>query len=132
MKKVFLVTMAILSTFAFVVANNNVANKNEKEKIIQQETTRGGTYTSITINSSSITVPYTITVPAPPLGTIINIGGPCNENMTNWTVQNGLLSITYTEPHDILCLQDPDTYYIETPAIYEGNVIAYKIEIIAR
>lgn len=131
MKKLFFLATMALFTFVFVIANNVITNSPESVKEVQ-ETGDVSTYATIAIDGSSITLPYTITVPAPPLGTIVNVAGPCNENMTNWSVQNGELRITYTEAHDILCLQDPDCYYIETPTIYNGSIIKYKIKIIAR
>ena len=130
MKKFFILFVTCISAFTFAMASNDTAKKTENPKEVKQVDERIF-YTSKTINPKTVTVPYTITVPAPPLGTIINIGGPCNENMTNWSVQNGQLSITYTSPHDILCLQDPDIYYIETPTIYEGKIMKYIITIYA-
>lgn len=129
-KALFFVTMALFA-FVFVVANNVMTNSSESVKEVQ-ETGDVITYWTMDIDGSSITLPYTIAVPAPPLGTIVNVAGPCNENMTNWSVQNGELRITYTSAHDILCLQDPDTCYIETPTIYNGNMMKYKIRIIAK
>lgn len=129
MKKFSIFITVILSAFVFVIANNRPINESQvKTEQTQEEVI---IYTSISIDGSEITLPYTITVPAPPLGTILNIGGPCNENMTNWNVQNGNLSITYDTPLDIMCLQDPDIYYIETPTLYDGIVKKYKIKVVA-
>ena len=129
MKKFFILFVACISAITSAMASNDIAKKTENPKEVKQD--ERIFYTSKTINSKTVTVPYTITVPAPPLGTIVNIGGPCNENMTNWSIQNGQLSITYTSPHDILCLQDSDIYYIEAPTIYEGKIMKYIITIYA-
>ena len=131
MKKLFILIVACISAFTFVLAGNYVIKSAENEvEVAQNEPII--TYETIYINSSSITVPYTITVPAPPLGTIINVAGPCNENMTDWSVHNGNLSINYTTPCDIYCLKDPGEHFIETPTMYEGTLKKYKIKIIVQ
>lgn len=126
MKKILILISIFLSVFIIISANN----ENKNAEMIKAQTDYID-YATITIDGSSITLPYTITLPAPN-GTILNVGGPCNENMTNWTVQNGYLKITYTEPYDIMCLQDPHIYFIETPTLYNGIEYRYRYTIIAQ
>ena len=120
MKKLLLLIVAI-STFGFVVANNYNAKKDKKETTKSEQINNDSNkiIDIIRVNSKGITLPFTITVPVP-AGTVKSVSGPCNANMTNWTVNNGNLSITYTRPLDIGCLEDPDIYYIEY-VTYEGH-----------
>ena len=114
MKKRFLLTFIILSVVACIIANT-VNDKNKKENVIVKNETQNGNVIStgiMWVNSNNITIPYTLTLPVPS-GTVRGVSGPCNENMKNWTVNNGNLSITYTNPVDIGCLEDPDTFYVE-------------------
>ena len=77
------------------------------------------------VNSKNITLPYSLTLPVP-MGTVRGVSGPCNENMTNWTASNGEIHIIYTNPMDIGCLEDPDTFYVEYVTT-EGHKYRYTI-----
>ena len=120
--KILLLLIVAMSTFGFVVANNYDAKKDNNKETAKSEQINNDSNRNIDIirvNSQGITLPFTITVPVP-AGTVKSVSGPCNANMTNWTVNNGNLSITYTRPVDIGCLEDPDTYFIEY-VTYEGH-----------
>ena len=119
-----------LFAFVLVTANNNVTNKKEEKETIKETTRTGPIIDTVTlyVNADEITAPYTINLPVP-AGTVRAVSGPCNANLSNWSVDNGVLTINYIRRADIECMQDPWTYYIEYVTV-EGH--KYCATIISR
>ena len=116
---------------AFTFANNNtsaVELKNESTMMSSEDYDYDlGT---VTISSNDVTLPLSITVPAPHYGyEVIGIYGPVQPNCGTWSVSNGNLTITYTKPSEILDLEVPNKYYINV-STYNKMTQDYRIYII--
>ena len=119
-----------LFAFVLVIANNNVTKKSEGKEIVKETTRTGPIIETVTlfVNAAEVIAPYTINVPVPD-GTVRAVSGPCNANLSNWSVDDGVLTINYIRRADIECMQDPWTYYIEYVTV-EGH--KYCATIISR
>ena len=126
MKKILFSVTVALFAFVFVIANNNATKVSNSKEIAQ---TGAIIETDVQyVNANEIAAPYTINVPVP-AGTVKSVSGPCNANLSDWSVSNGTLSIHYTRRADIECMQDPDIYYIEYVTV-EGH--KYRAKFISR
>ena len=66
---------------------------------------------------------------------VIGISGPVRPNITNWTVSDGYLTITYTQEREIVDLRSGGTFYIEVatspiPTIDGNHGYAIELEVI--
>ena len=118
MKKFLFIIAMMLPAFTF--ANNNtsaVELKNESTMMSSEDYDYDlGT---VTISSNDVTLPLSITVPAPHNGyEVIGIYGPVQPNCGTWSVSNGNLTITYT--------RTPEIFELEIPGIYDIIVSTYN------
>lgn len=117
MKKLFIILAMVLPIVTFAHPNIKTSNENLKNEIAGNYDRENGyiIYHEYRISSEEITLPLVVQAPAPPSGTLLSISGPISSNITNWNITNGILTIIYTENNEIMTLEDPGTYYIETP-----------------
>lgn len=109
MKKILLLLIACLP-----LSTINAVNK-EGAKESFSLTDRVNAYTilaDVRLSTDDIVTPLVIQVTAPSEN-IIGISGPCAPNTTNWKVENGYLTITYTKEVEIFEIRKPGIYYIE-------------------
>lgn len=132
MKKLFVLVAMMLPVFAF--AGNNVkADSQSVENTASVEAISGYIiYHRVDVSADEITLPFVVKVPAPS-EPVIGISGPVRPNITNWTVSDGYLTITYTQESEIIDLRSGGTFYIEVatspiPTI-DGNQ-GYAIELV--
>ena len=130
MKKLFVLVAMMLPVFAF--AGNNVkADSQSVENIASVEAKSGYILDQIKLRSDEITLPFVVKVPAP-YEPVIGISGPVRPNITNWTVSDGYLTITYTQEREIVDLRSGGTFYIEvatSPIPTVGDYHGYAIEL---
>lgn len=114
MKKLLFILAMLLPLFAY--ANNDEKSSNfvEDWKIRSNPELGYIIYHEYRVNSSDITLPFVVQVPAPPTGTIVQVNGPTMPNITNWSVSNGILTITYTNMDQFDEILIGGTFYIET------------------
>ena len=126
MKKLFVLVAMMLPVFAF--AGNNVkADSQSVENTASVEAKSGYILDQIQLRSDKITLPFVVKVPAP-YEPVIGISGPVHPNITNWTVSDGYLTITYTQERDIVDLRSGGTFYIEVATSpLKGYVIELKV-----
>lgn len=92
----------------------NAVNEEDTKEAITL-TDRVDAYTilaDVQLSTNEVVTPLVIRVAAPS-ETIIGINGPCMPNITNWKVENGYLTITYTRNDEIMEMSAPGIYYIE-------------------
>lgn len=120
--KILVFTFAMLLPFCIYGSNEKVENV----VINHNETTEYNVWATVQLSVSDIALPLTIKVPAPS-ETVIGISGPCKPSITNWTVENGYLTITYTNRTEIFELTSGGTFYIE---VATDPMMYYAIELI--
>ena len=113
MKKAFFLLAAIIvSTITF--ANNNARVNDFKIESSSLVNSKSSSYThlgEVTLNKSDLTLPLVIQISAPS-ETIIEVNGPIRPN-TNWFINNGILTITFTKEYEIIDLYEGGVFYIE-------------------
>ena len=129
MKKFLFILAMMLPMFVF--ANNNTSAVELKN---ESTMTSSGNYDyhlgTVTISSNDVTLPLSITVPAPHNGyEVIGIYGPVQPNCGTWSVSNDNLTITYTRAPEIFELEIPNVYEINVPT-YNKMTQEYRIYII--
>ena len=126
MKKLFVLVAMMLPVFAF--AGNNVkADSQSVENTASVEAKSGYILDQIQLRSDEITLPFVVKVPAP-YEPVIGISGPVRPNITNWTVSDGYLTITYTQEREIVDLRSGGTFYIEVATSpLKGYVIELEV-----
>ena len=126
MKKLFVLVAMMLPVFAF--AGNNVkADSQSVENTASVEAKSGYILDQIKLRSDEITLPFVVKVPAP-YEPVIGISGPVRPNITNWTVSDGYLTITYTQERDIVDLRSGGIFYIEVATSpLKGYVIELEV-----
>lgn len=125
MKKLFVLVAMMLPVFAF--AGNNVkADSQSVENTASIEAKSGYILDQIKLRSDEITLPFVVKVPAP-YEPVIGISGLVRPNITNWTVSDGYLTITYTQEREIVDLRSGGTFYIE---VATSPLKGYIIELV--
>ena len=126
MKKLFVLVAMMLPVFAF--AGNNVKSDSQSvENTASVEAKSGYILDQIKLRSDEITLPFVVKVPAP-YEPVIGISGPVHPNITNWTVSDGYLTITYTQERDIVDLRSGGIFYIEVATSpLKGYVIELEV-----
>ncbi len=126
MKKLFVLVAMMLPVFTF--AGNNVkADSQSVENTASVEAKSGYILDQIQLRSDEITLPFVVKVPAP-YEPVIGISGPVRPNITNWTVSDGYLTITYTQEREIVDLRSGGTFYIEVATSpLKGYVIELEV-----
>lgn len=126
MKKLFVLVAMMLPVFAF--AGNNVkADSQSVENTASVEAKSGYILDQIQLRSDEITLPFVVKVPAP-YEPVIGISGPVRPNITNWTVSDGYLTITYTQEREIVDLRSGGIFYIEVATSpLKGYVIELEV-----
>ena len=126
MKKLFVLVAMMLPVFTF--AGNNVkADSQSVENTASVEAKSGYILDQIQLRSDEITLPFVVKVPAPS-EPVIGISGPVRPNITNWTVSDGYLTITYTQEREIVDLRSGGTFYIEVATSpLKGYVIELEV-----
>lgn len=110
MKKILFLFVMLLSVS--VMMGNETLKKNVGLTSFEATKVNGSIiFARVTVSASDISLPFTITVPAPN-ETVIGISGPEKPNQ-NWKINNGSLTITYTSPTEIMGLEDGGTFFIE-------------------
>ena len=108
----------------------------------QEERSSNATYTinldyfiyyEYEVDINNITLPFVVQVPVTPTGTVIGVNGPCMPHITNWSVSNGYLIITYTNEDEIAEIRRGGDFYIEVgstdePAGYSGYAVKLKVQ----
>lgn len=87
MKKLLLIMMAFMASFGAYAQEVNTENE---ENVAVYSVTK---LTSVTVDLSEISYPYTISTMAPS-GDILGISGPTYPNIQTWNVSGGVLTIT--------------------------------------
>ena len=126
MKKLFVLVAMMLPVFAF--AGNNVKSDSQSvENTASVEAKSGYILDQIQLCSDEITLPFVVKVPAP-YEPVIGISGPVHPNITNWTVSDGYLTITYTQEREIVDLRSGGIFYIEVATSpLKGYVIELEV-----
>ena len=104
-----LVTLIPLYIFANDKDNNTI------EKGTVNEISNDNLLATLDISVNDLTCPWVISVPAPPQS-VNAIYGPCAANYATWTVNNGILTISYARDNAYLDMYDGGTFiiYVQT------------------
>ena len=119
MKKLLFVLVMMLPIFAFANNNTSAVELKNESTMASSENYTYYHHATVTISSNDVTLPLSITVPAPHNGyEVIGIYGPVQPNCGTWSVSNDNLTITYTRA--------PEIFELEIPNVYEINVSTYN------
>lgn len=116
MKKLFFFSLALFY-YVFAYAGNGVVSNPWNDRFLTNESDRETGYIiyhELVIFESDIVIPYVVQIPAPPTGTVVQVNGPARPNIPNWSVNNGILTITYTEENEVADIREKGVFYIET------------------
>lgn len=120
MKKFLFIMMAFMASFSVYAQEVNPENEDKSNNSVEDWRISNNPelgyiiYHEYEVYSSNITLPFVVQVPAPPTGTLVQVNGPAMPNIANWSISNGMLTITYTNMDQIEEILRGGIFYIET------------------